>query len=68
MKRSSDVSQELAELTTTFQRAAWSFEDADTVAHCGRCDVIAPLRKVPETGRLECLPCWDRDTLGPVTS
>lgn len=64
MKRTSEVTAELAAITTTFKVEQWSYEECEIVATCDRCSETRPLRTVPETERMECRPCWDIDTLG----
>lgn len=69
MKRSSEVSDALAAITSSFSVPEWGIDECDKVAACeGSCSSVRPLRMVPETERYECMACWDKDTLGPEAS
>lgn len=65
MKRTSEVNEDLAAISSSFSVPEWGMGECDKVAECAACQRSRPLRMVPETKRFECMTCWDRDVLGP---
>ncbi|NUQ88932.1 MAG: hypothetical protein HOQ43_10770 [Glycomyces artemisiae] len=42
--------------------------DASAISSCDGCSQPRRLRRLPDTGRWLCCPCWDTATLSPEVS